>query len=78
MTLKEIAEANCLDYMTVYSGAKRAGVLKRFRKNMDYDEKEVLEGIALYLSEKISKNLQKVARMSVDRQLVMHSLKNKG
>jgi len=78
MTLKQIAEANCLDYMTVYSGAMRAEVLKRFSKNVDYDEKEVLEGIALYLSERISKNLQKVARMAVDRELVMHSLKNKG
>lgn len=78
MTLKEIAEANCLDYMTVYSGAMRAGVLKRFRKNMDYDEEAVLNGVALDISEKISRHLQKVARLTVDRELVMHSLKNKG
>jgi len=78
VTLKEIAESNCLDYMTVYSGAMKAGVLKRFRKNMDYDEEAVLNGVALYLSERISRHLQKVAKLTVDRELVRQSLKNKG
>ena len=77
MTLKQIAKNNNLDYGLVYSGAKEAGVLIRRRKNVDYNEADVLAGVCMYISKRIEKNLTKVAEFTEDRERVMRSLTEK-
>ena len=77
MTLKEIARNNNIDYGLVYSGAREAGVLLRRRKNVEYDEADVLAGVCMYISKRIEKNLMKVAEFTEDRERVMRSLAEK-
>lgn len=77
MTLKQIAKNNNLDYGLVYNGAREAGVLIRFRKNVEYDEEAVLTGVAIYLSKQIERHLVKTAELTETRESVMRSLKEK-
>ena len=74
MTLKQIAKNNNLDYGLVYSGAREAGVLIRRTKNAEYDEEVVLNGVAVYLSERIEKYLKKVAELTNDREPILRRL----
>lgn len=77
MTLKQIAKNNNLDYWLVHSGARESGVLIRGTKNAEYNEEDVLMGVAVYLSKRIEKHLVKIAELTEDRENVMRSLKEK-
>lgn len=76
MTLKQIAKKYNLDYFMLYQGLSDQGLLRRWHKNVEYDEKLVLNACSRYLYRRILKLRNKIAGLQADRDGIVQILKN--
>lgn len=77
MTLKQIAKRHDLDYAMLYQGLDDQGLLRRHHKNVEYDEKVVLNACSRYLYRRILKLRNKMAGLQADRDEIVNILKKR-
>lgn len=65
-----------IDYQLLYRGMDDQGLLRRRHKNVEYDEREVLNACQRYLYRRILRLRQKTRGLEMDRAEIVDILKN--